>query len=319
MQTPSFYNPDQVGTLYLERAALVTQAAQEAASSGAFTPSAQDGERIAAFGIDCQVGFCLPQASLFVPGAVEDMQRTLSWLYRNMERVTGLYLSLDTHHVYQIFHPAWWRDAQGRPPAPLTVITAQDIEEGRWTPIAQPEAALEYCRKLESSGRYVLTIWPYHTLLGGASHILVPALMEATLFHAVARGAAPHLITKGDHPLTENYSVLSPEVQQLQGQSVGGFRQELFDALMSYDRVYVFGQASSHCVLSTLRDLRDHILATDPSRMGRVYILRDAMSPVPAPPLDPLPASLNFPAIAQAALEDFAASGMHLCTTQDAL
>jgi len=34
--------------------------------------------RIAAFGIDAQIGFCIPGASLFVPGAVEDTQRTVA-------------------------------------------------------------------------------------------------------------------------------------------------------------------------------------------------------------------------------------------------
>jgi nicotinamidase-related amidase len=315
MQTPDFYHPAQLTQLYLERAALVADAADAARAH--LASASQDHLRIAAFGIDCQVGFCLPGASLFVPGAVEDMERTISWFYNNIERITSLYLSLDTHAAFQIFHPAWWRDPHGRSPSPLTVITAQDQREGRWTPIANPSECLEYCEQLEATGRYVLTIWPYHTLLGGASHALVPALMEAALFHAIARTSPTQLITKGEHPLTESYSVLAPEVRALGGHAVGRFRQELFDALLSHDRVYVFGQASSHCVLSTLRDLRDHIRATDPALMDRIWILQDAMSPVPAPPLDPLPDALNFPKIAAAALAEFAADGMRLAFTSD--
>ena len=89
-------------------------------------------QRIAAFGIDVQVAFCSPGASLFVPGAVEDTQRALRWLYSHLDRVTELVFSLDTHRAFQIFHPAWWRDAEGRPPAPLSVITAADVRAGRW-------------------------------------------------------------------------------------------------------------------------------------------------------------------------------------------
>ena len=100
-------------------------------------------------------------------------------------------------------------------------------------------------KKLEAAGKYVLTIWPYHTLLGGVSHALVPALMEAAMFHALVRKRQTHFETKGTHAMTENYSVLSPEVRELGGQSVGAFNAPFFKMLMEYDRVYVFGQAKS--------------------------------------------------------------------------
>src|SRR5262249_10549070 len=154
-------------------------------------------------------------------------------------------------------------------------------------------------------GKYVLTIWPYHTLLGGLSHALVPALMEAAIFHSIARKHQTHFETKGTHAMTENYSVLSPEVTERGGQVVGSFNTPFFKMLMDYDRIYVFGQAKSHCVLSTLNDIREHVQKTDPALADKVWILEDAMSPVPAPPLDPLPAHLDFPRIAERAIEEF--------------
>src|SRR5262249_913270 len=150
------------------------------------------------------------------------------------------------------------------------------------------------------SGKYVLTIWPYHALLGGVSHALVPALMECAMFHAVARGHQTHFEIKGTHPLTENYSVLSPEVHELGGTRVGAFNDAFYRMLVSYDRVYVFGQAKSHCVLATLMDLK----ARDPALADKIWILEDAMSPVPPPPVDPLPAALDFPRIAARAFDD---------------
>ena len=311
---PPFYDPAQVPQLYIERAALVAQAALDARRSG-LAPASSDAPRVAAFGIDVQVGFCTPGASLFVPGAVQDTQRAVEWIYRNLPTLTTLFFSLDTHHAFQIFHPAFWADPDGNPPPPFTSITADDLRAGRWTPRAPLDLALDYCERLEASGRYVLTVWPYHTLLGGTSHALVPAMMEAALYHALARQAEPRIVTKGSHPLTESYSVLSPEVTQVGGQTVGHFQQDLFDALLSHDRVYVFGQASSHCVRATLLDLRDRILATDPKLLSRLYVLTDAMSPVTPPPLDPLPDSLNFPAIAAHTLRDLASQGVHLVTT----
>lgn len=316
---PRFHEDARAGQLHLERGAEVAEEARRYAAEHRIRPAREDRVRIAAFGIDVQVAFCTPGASLFVPGAVEDTQRALRFLYSHLDRITELVFSLDTHRAFQIFHPAWWRDAEGRPPAPLSVITAADVRAGRWQATRFPEESLAYCERLEASGRYVLTIWPYHALLGGLSHALVPAVYEASLFHALVRDTPTHFELKGEHPLTENYSVLSPEVTEVKGQKVGEFNTRLFERLMSFDRVYVFGQAKSHCVLSTLQDLRQHIERTDRSKMGRVYILEDAMSPVPAPPLDPLPPALDFPRVADAALRDFRAAGMRVVRTTDPL
>jgi nicotinamidase-related amidase len=317
LPVPALFDPARAGDVYIERGA-------EAAALGAqlrdqLTPAASDTLRVAAFGIDCQIGFCAPGASLFVPGAVEDTARSVSWIYRHLGRITSLLFSLDTHSVHQIFHPAWWVDASGAHPPPMTAITAAEVRAGRWRALNHPADSLAYCEQLEATGRYVLTIWPFHTLLGGVSHALTPALMEASIVHAVARGASTRFVTKGSHPQTENYSALSPEVEILGGARVGSFDEALFRALMSFDRVYVFGQASSHCVLATLRDLADRIDATDPSRMGSIYVLVDAMSPVPAPPLDPLPPGLDFPRLAADGLAALAARGMRLVKTTDAL
>jgi hypothetical protein len=86
---------------------------------------------------------------------------------------------------------------------------------------------------------------------------------------------------------------------------------------MEYDRIYVFGQAKSHCVLSTLRDIQEHVQKTDPTLADKVYILEDAMSPVPPPPIDPLPPALDFPRIAEEAIVEFKRAGMHVVKTTD--
>ncbi|MBI4863885.1 MAG: nicotinamidase [Candidatus Riflebacteria bacterium] len=317
LPSPGFFDPTRLGELYHERAAMVAQTADEYRKKHGIKPAAKDRFRIAAFGIDCQIGFCVPGASLFVPGAVEDMGRTVAWIYANLDRLTALHFSLDTHRTFQIFHPAWWTDKDGKHPAPFTPIRYDDVRGGKWLPISHPRESLEYCRRLEASGKFVLTVWPYHTLLGGLSHALVPALMEAALFHSLVRMHQTHFETKGTHALTENYSVLAPEVRELSGQPVGSFNAPFFKLLMEFDRVYVFGQAKSHCVLSTLNDIKAEIQSTDPGLADKVWILEDAMSPVPAPPIDPLPADLDFPAIAKKGIEEFKRSGMHVVKTSD--
>ncbi len=317
LPAPAFYDATKVPTLHVERAGLVAEAAEVYRRAHSIPPAAEDRFRVAAFGIDAQVGFCTPGASLFVPGAVEDTQRTIDFLYRNLDRITQLHFSLDTHHVFQIFHPAWWVDQDGNHPPPFTSITVDDVRKERFKPTRHEAECIEYVERLEESGRYVLTIWPYHTLLGGVSHALVPALMEAAIFHSLVRSSQARFETKGTADLTENYSVLSPEVRELRGQSVGSFNEAFFEALMSFDRVYVFGQAKSHCVLSTLRDMRDHITRIDPKLLGRIFILEDATSPVPPPPIDPLPSALDFPRIATKAFAELRAAGMNVVKTTD--
>ncbi len=314
---PAIYEKKLVSEVYIERASVVADLAEEHAKKYGVLPAAQDKFRICAFGIDAQVGFCTPGASLFVPGAVEDTDRAIRFIYQNLDKITALHFSMDTHRVFQIFHPAFWIDAHGKHPGPFTPISHEDVKTGKWQPISHPKEALEYTKKLETSGKYTLNVWPYHTLLGGLSHALVPALMEASIFHAVARRHQTHFETKGTHAMTENYSVLSPEVQELGGKAVGGFNTAFFRMLMEYDRIYVYGQAKSHCVLSTLNDMRDHIRSVDPALMDKVWILEDAMSPVPAPPIDPLPPSLDFPKIAERAIADLARAGMHVVKTTD--
>src|SRR5262249_59645526 len=120
LPAPGFYDRAAVGTLYLERAARVAEEAEAFRAVHAVADAATDRERIAAFGIDCQVAFCTPGASLFVPGAVEDSVRTIEWLYRSLGRITTLVFSLDPHRVHQLSHPAAWADPARRHHPPFT-------------------------------------------------------------------------------------------------------------------------------------------------------------------------------------------------------
>lgn len=308
LDVPDFAQPDFDATrLRVERAAVAFEAGRRARRAQA--PQTAAG-RWAALGIDAQVTFCHPDGGLFVPGAPDDVARTTGWLYRHTDRLDALFFSLDTHRTHQIFHPAWWRDANGEPPPPMTVIHAKDIASGKWVPRRDRELALEYAEKLEATGRYVLTIWPYHGFLGGVSHALMPSLMEAATFHAGYHDRSPSMVTKGGHEMSEHFSIFRPEVEELGGKPVEGFNEELLRRLLEFDRVYVFGQAKSHCVLSSLRDLKERLEGDRPEALKKFHLLEDCMSPVTPPPLDPLPDALNFPAIAERAFDDFEAAGM---------
>src|SRR5687768_14343162 len=131
MPFPKLYDPTKLADVWIERAALIADEALRYAQQTGLAPASQDKMRIAAFGIDCQIGFCTPGASLFVPGAVEDTRRTLDFLYRNLDKITGLHFSLDTHRVFQIFHPAFWIDRDGKHPAPFTPVFHEEVRSGK--------------------------------------------------------------------------------------------------------------------------------------------------------------------------------------------
>ena len=115
-------------------------------------------------------------------GAVEDNQRLSQFIYRNLNHISQITATMDSHLPFQIFHAAYLVDQNGQHPAPNTMIRVEDIQNGNWqfnadaaatlgiTP-AEGQAHLEfYVNQLAAEGKYLLNIWPYHAMLGGIGH-----------------------------------------------------------------------------------------------------------------------------------------------------
>ncbi|MCZ0904712.1 isochorismatase, partial [Microcoleus sp. HI-ES] len=131
---------------------------------------------------------------------------------------------------------------------------------------------------------YPLTIWPYHSMLGGIGHALVSAVEEAIFFHTIARNSQALFEIKGGNPLTENYSVLRPEVLDgFDGNPIAEKNAKFIDKLLDFDEIIIAGQAKSHCVAWTIDDLLTEILTRDPNLAKKVYLLEDCTSPVVVP------------------------------------
>jgi nicotinamidase-related amidase len=209
-------------------------------------------------------------------------------------------------------------DAEGRHPEPYTLVTAEDVDSGRWriNPAAVESVGIEadyaerqlldYARKLAERGKYNLTIWPYHAMLGGMGHSLVPAVEEAIFFHTIARSSQPAFQVKGDNPLTEHYSMLGPEITEgPDGETIAGKNDLLIQQLSLYDAIVVAGQAKSHCVAWTIDDLLEGDDDRERALAPRTYLLEDCTSPVVVPGMD-------YTEQADAAFDRFAAAGMHV-------
>lgn len=323
---PGHFNPRQVGevwrVLYQDRAA----EAKTWAKNHNIQPAAQDKTRICLMAIDVQNTFCIPKFELFVggrsgTGAVDDNVRLCEFIYRNLGVITSIAPTMDTHTAMQIFHPIFWINDAGEHPIPAaTMITLADVEKGLWKVnpavayslaggnyLLLQKYALYYVQKLSEDGKYPLTIWPYHSMLGGIGHALVSAVEEAIFFHNIARHSQTMFEIKGGNPLTENYSVLRPEVLQgPDGQAIAQKNTRFIKKLLDFDVVIIAGQAKSHCVAWTIDDLLTEIMANDPNLAKKVYLLEDCTSPVVVPGV------VDFTDQADAAFQRFAQAGMKL-------
>lgn len=305
--------------------------AHDWAKAHGIVPACDDRFRICLVAVDIQNTFCIPGYDLYVAGrsgtgAVDDSRRLCEFVYRNLGSITQICPTMDSHDAMQIFHPLFLVNARGEHPAPFTMITEEDIREGTWKfnpdlcSTFRIDAArgrdllLHYTRKLREGGKYDLTVWPYHGMLGGIGHALVSSVEEAVFFHCVARYSRPDFHVKGDRPFTEHYSVLGPEVTEgPSGEQLGIRSEKFFDKLLEFDAVLIAGQAKSHCVAWTIADLLEDILRRDRRLVEKVYLLEDCTSPVVVPGV------MDYTELADAAFTRFADSGMHVVRSTDPL
>ena len=326
---PSHFNPLSVGEVwkvpYQERA----EEAEKWVKAYKLQPASRDKLKISLLLVDVQNTFCIPDFELYVggtsgTGAIDDNRRLCEFVYRNLNVITEICPTMDTHQAVQIFHAIFLINDEGQHPAPYTLISADDVEKGVWKFNPQlayslqidesygQEFLLHYTRKLKEGGKYDLTIWPYHAMHGGIGQALVSAVEEAVFFHSIARLSQPDFQEKGDNPFTENYSVLSPEVlESHMGEGIAEKNVELIQKLMDVDAVIIAGQAKSHCVAWTIDDLLKETIVSDKKLTEKVYLLEDCTTPVV------IPGVIDYTEQANEAFQKFADEGMHVVCSSD--
>jgi nicotinamidase-related amidase len=330
---PGFYNPAAVSDFnrYVKYDEVEAEALRVRRVSGV-PLAATDKMKVALVPIDVQRTFCDPAAQLFVggrsgTGAIDDSRRLCEFVYANAAVITSIHPTLDTHRRAQVFHPAFWVDKNGNHPAPMTMISLDDLDSGRWRPnpaaafsvlgdangVAYLEAyARHYVKALSQDGKYLLMIWPYHAMLGGNEYALVPSVHEAFFYHAALREVTTSFEIKGGNPLTENYAVTHPEVlTDHRNTAVAKRNVKFLETLLANDMVLVAGQAKSHCVAWSIQGILDEIASKDPTLAKKVYLLEDLTSPVV------IPGVIDFTDQADAAFERFRAAGMNVVKSTD--
>ena len=237
--------------------------------------------------IDPQNDFCdlpadyLPagaQPALPVPGAHQDMLRLAALIDAGRDGLSGISVTLDSHHRLDVAHPTFWKTAAGGAVSPFTEISAAQLRAGEYRP-RDPQALARvssYLDALEAAGRYKLMVWPTHCEIGSWGQNVHADVRAAYNGWEEATLATVNKVVKGTNPWTEHYSAIQAEVPDA-GDEATQLNQAFIDLLAKADRVYITGEAGSHCVRATTEHIVEH---WDQSRLDRLVLVTDCMSPV---------------------------------------
>jgi nicotinamidase/pyrazinamidase len=205
--------------------------------------------------IDPQVDFH-PGGSLGIDGANEDSQRIADLIMKNINTLDEIYVTLDSHHRNHIAHAIFWENKAGEKPAAFSEITYDQIVNGEWFP--RDPTLLEHCKfyakALEDANRFKIRIWPEHCLIGTPGHAVVPSVNAALQEWAGSRNKQVHYVLKGSNCLTEMYSAIAADVP-LDNDKSTQKNPVMMAEFTSARKLIVCGEAKSHCVNFTLRDI----------------------------------------------------------------
>lgn len=225
--------------------------------------------------IDPQRDFCKPDGALYVAGADEDMRRLASAI--RPERFDAIHVTLDSHQWIHIAHPIFWIGPNGESPAPFTPISEADLVDRRWRPrdSALTTYVHAYVKDLAAGGRYGLTIWPPHCVIGTPGHAVHDELSEALRTWSETRLTPIDFVAKGSNVRTEHYSAIRADVPDPADPSTEP-NQTFVDRLREADELVFAGEALDYCLLNTLRDL----VEAAPELAPKIVLLSDASSSI---------------------------------------
>ena len=255
--------------------------------------------------IDPQNDFCHPNGALFVPGAKEDADRLAETLNRLRSKIHDIHVTLDTHHYVDVAHPISWIDSNGQHPNPFTIISKEDVEKGAWkaTNPQWQQRFLEYVTALETNNRYLLCIWPPHCLIGSWGHNVTEPIYNELLAWEKDFAQVDY-VTKGSNFWTEHYSAVQADVPDPTDSSTL-LHTKLIQTLQEADLIPFSGQALSHCVANTVRDIANNF---GEENVKKLVLLEDTTSSVP-----------GFENLGQEFLAEMKGRGMQTSTAADFL
>lgn len=218
------------------------------------------------------------KSQLPVSGAHADMQRLAGFITAHKATLTGITVTLDSHHAFAIERSAFWQTAKGEAVAPFTQITAADLTSGKYVTRHPQHAAhaLHYLTQLEAAGRYKHMVWPAHCEIGTWGHNIHADVRNAYSAWEKEQGKAVNKVFKGTNPLVEHYSAIRAEVIDPNDPATQ-VNEALLNTWNDTDILLVAGEAGSHCVKSTVEHIIEYRKSAHPMQ---IVLLTDCMSPV---------------------------------------
>ncbi len=224
--------------------------------------------------IDMQNDFCLPTGALYVPGAESDATKLAQFIVRNETAIDSIVLTQDSHHIMDISHPSFWQNKRGENPEPFTAIDVESINSGKWTPRFSPKFVKMYIKSLYEQKEFPHTIWPEHCITGSSGAAFVDDVMTSVSQWA-RKGKFFDVIQKGLNPLTEHFGALRANVPIPEDKTTQ-LNQQLLGTLQKYENIIIAGEAKSHCVANTVKQITEL-----ENFNSKLILLEDCMSNVP--------------------------------------
>jgi nicotinamidase/pyrazinamidase len=283
--------------------------------------------------IDGQNDFCVAddgkgnKGALYVAGAEGDISRVTKMIRRTGKKFRKIHATLDSHQGIGVERPGWWvRVSDGRHPEPFTILgihpdgrrivkldptNSMKATEEEYT-TSKPgllhkgginnEGSFGYLKRLAASGRYPHVVWTVHCVVGSWGHSLVPELSAALTAWEQEKFDRVNYIVKGNNPYTEHFSAVKAEVPDPDDISTQ-INTPFITTLQEADIIYLTGEALSHCLANTGRDIAECF--TD-QYVSKLVLLKDAASNV-----------TGFDFLGQAFIKDLTAKGMQTATTEE--
>jgi len=278
------------------------------------------------------------KGTLVVPGAAADCARFATMINRLGSRIDDITVTLDSHQSIGIERPNWWkRVGDGALPTPFTALGIHPdgkrivkIDFSTGAPVYTDEeyttflpsmlhsggparkagsdkgtGSFGYLEALALKGRYPHVIWPIHCVVGTWGWSIVDELSKALCEWEIQQFARVNYVVKGNNPWTEHFSGVKAEVPDPNDPSTQ-VNTNLITSLEEADIIALGGEALSHCVANTGRDIASCF--SNPKYVEKLVLLTDATSNVG-----------GFDFLGDAFVQDMLKKGMKTSTTVEFL
>ena len=225
--------------------------------------------------IDAQRDFIdMEKGALAVSGATEDIKRIIKFIYDNMESLSAIYTTIDTHSYDSIFHPFLWKTPSGEYVKPFTEITLEKIENKEVVPVYR-DIQTDYVKKLKEQGSQNLIVWTYHCIYGTDGWLIEKQLSNILSFFEASKKTSINKIIKGTDKFTEMYGAIKPEV--LTGKN--NYNNDWVKEIKDYEKIFVCGEAKDYCVYETIKQFCE-IYKSEKNITEKIYFMQNCSSSI---------------------------------------